>query len=83
MSKEKSCDLCPKAFASSSSLSHHKKTHSGVKKFSCVHCGKSFGENGDLKKHSLMLLVLSKTFTAKKHTTRSKKTRAGVKVENM
>ena len=54
MSKQISCALCPKTFASSSSLSHHKKIHSGIKKYNCKHCNKSFGKSSELERHILI-----------------------------
>ena len=54
MSKEISCDECPKTFASRSGLSQHKQTQSGVKRSSCPKCNMSFTQNSKLKRHSLI-----------------------------
>ena len=50
MLKQITCDSCPKIFASRSSLSHHKKTHSGVN-YNCTVCNKSFSRDDNLKTH--------------------------------
>lgn len=39
--KMRTCNICGKNFASSSSLSQHKRVH-GDKRFTCVHCGKGY-----------------------------------------
>ena len=41
MSKQISCDLCPKTFASRSGLFYHKQMHSGVQKYFCEQCNQS------------------------------------------
>ena len=64
MADRKSCDLCPKNFASRSGLSFHSQTHSGGKKLNCSQCNKSFSQAGNLKKHFLIhanYVVLKKT----------------------
>lgn len=38
-------------FRQRSHLIQHYKFHSGIKKFSCEYCSKSFTQNGDLKRH--------------------------------
>lgn len=47
------CDFpgCGKAFAISSSLTIHKRTHNGDKPFVCSYCGKGFVEASNLTKH--------------------------------
>lgn len=50
LSQMKTCTICGKTFASSSSLSQHKRVH-GEKKFTCIHCGKGFIRKGRYEKH--------------------------------
>ena len=54
MADRKSCDLCPKTFAFSSSLYNHMQTHSGGKKYNCSQCNKSFGRAENFKRYSLI-----------------------------
>ena len=54
MSKQISCDTCPKTFASGSGLFTHKQMHIGAKKYICLVCNKSFDLNSYLKSHSLI-----------------------------
>ena len=54
MADQKSCGLCPKSFASKSSLCQHRQNHSGGKSYDCSHCSKSFGRAGHLKTHTLI-----------------------------
>ena len=51
MADRKSCDQCPKTFASGSGLYNHKQTHSGVKRHNCYQCKKSFNQAVHLKTH--------------------------------
>ena len=56
MADRKSCDLCPKTFASSGSLYTHRQTHSvsGGKRYNCSQCNKSFSQAVHLKRHFLI-----------------------------
>ena len=45
MADRKSCDQCPKTFASGGSLWNHKQTHSGVRRYNCSQCNKSSFED--------------------------------------
>ena len=49
MTKESSCDLWPKSFATSRALWSHEQTHVG-KRFNCQECKKSFSQNSTPKK---------------------------------
>ena len=53
MPQLKSCDLCPKTFVHSGSLSYHKKTHREAKEYDCLQCDESFKLESHLKTHSL------------------------------
>ena len=59
MPKDTSCDVCQNNFASRKSLSHHKKTHSGVKKYNYAQCNKTF----------LITWKLTPLFTVEKNRT--------------
>ena len=54
MSRQISCDLCPKAFKSKKGLIYHKQAHSGVKNYNCPHCNKSFCADSNLRRHILI-----------------------------
>jgi len=45
------CQICHKAFYTSSNLNAHQKTHSGLKPFSCNFCDKLFTRKVALKRH--------------------------------
>lgn len=45
------CGVCHKAFARSSSLTNHVKSHVGIKSCACSVCGMSFALTGDLVNH--------------------------------
>ena len=52
MENQRSCDLCPKTFASRRGLYYHKLTHNnGEKKFNCARCNKSFNRAILLRSH--------------------------------
>ena len=45
------CKLCTKSFANASSLTTHKRIHSGDRPYRCGICGKSFTQIGTLRTH--------------------------------
>lgn len=45
------CKLCTKSFANASSLTTHKRIHSGERPYRCGICGKSFTQIGTLRTH--------------------------------
>ena len=53
MSKQLSCDVCLKTFATRSQLFRHKQEHAGVK-YNCPKCDKSLSREDNLKTHSLI-----------------------------
>lgn len=48
------CDLCPKTFAYSRCVTHHRITHSARKPYTCLRCGKSYTLLGTLQTHHLL-----------------------------
>ena len=51
--KPHQCDLCPKAFSTSSSLNTHRRIHSGEKPHQCDVCDKRFTASSNLYYHKL------------------------------
>ena len=51
--KPHQCDLCPKAFSTSSSLNTHRRIHSGEKPHQCDICDKRFTASSNLYYHKL------------------------------
>ena len=49
--KPYSCDICEKAFRTSSELTVHKRIHTGAKPYSCDICKKAFCTNTELPVH--------------------------------
>uniref|UniRef100_A0A8D8ABF2 Zinc finger protein 211 n=1 Tax=Culex pipiens TaxID=7175 RepID=A0A8D8ABF2_CULPI len=45
------CETCSKTYSSVSNLIVHRRIHSGVHPFECVHCGRSFAQKNALKYH--------------------------------
>ena len=46
------CEICKKAFISSSALIDHKRVHTGKKPYSCEICQKSYGQRSGLYQHN-------------------------------
>ena len=63
MPKEISCDVGPRTFASRISLSHHKKTHSGVKTIKLLKYYRYFGVHGTFLKSLLMVTCKAAGFS--------------------
>lgn len=51
--KPHACDVCGKAFSTSSSLNTHRRIHSGEKPHACATCGKRFTASSNLYYHRM------------------------------
>ena len=51
--KPHACDVCGKAFSTSSSLNTHRRIHSGEKPHQCQICGKRFTASSNLYYHRM------------------------------
>lgn len=52
--KKFSCDICPKRFATQSSLMNHKNVHLGLRNHVCLLCDKTFARKRELDRHSVI-----------------------------
>ena len=61
--KPHACDVCGKAFSTSSSLNTHRRIHSGEKPHQCGVCGKRFTASSNLYYHRMTHSKVSYTVT--------------------
>jgi uncharacterized Zn-finger protein len=52
------CTTCNRNFSSKSNLAKHQRAHTGVKRYSCIHCGKKLSTGSIQRQHELICPIL-------------------------